>query len=601
MTTQTNPVVKPQSELPVLGADRFEILERIGAGGMGTVYKAIQKSVGRHVAVKVLSSEYASNAAGVARFVREATVVSRLVHPNIVSMIEFGRDPEDNLLLVMELLEGEPLRTTVRRVKRLPVWRAVQISLQVLAALRVAHAAGVVHRDLKPENIFVCSVDGADHAKVLDFGVAKMLQHDVGIDTTAGSMVGTLKYMAPEHIAGDPPDARVDLYALGMLLYEMLAGTLPYDYKERVALLRAILNEPPVPLLNKAPDVPGPLAEIVMRAISKMPSERFQTADAFRDALKPFAMYGHGAVNPLFSMTSEIRLPSSRSLPVIPVDSPSDESTKAATPGAISNSGPHGRVSSSSGISAISAHSGKGDPAGILAPPPNPSGTSGVNEFGIPRADSSHNAHNPYILPMSVPGTSVPPPEYTTGAGLSSASSASNTSSPTQGKRSGLIIGSLVLVGLAATTLGVVIAKYGVSSPRNRLELQHQSSSTGTAVVVQSTPEGAEVRDIGTNEILCTHTPCGVPVAGGHLRRVRVSVAGRFIDALLDPSISPMNVNLQGPSTAPNTGGLVEHGTVSTPPIVDAGTRRNNRPRLRPDQTIENNNSVPMFGRQPGT
>ncbi len=599
MTTQTNPVVKPQSELPVLGADRFEILERIGAGGMGTVYKAIQKSVGRHVAVKVLSSEYASNAAGVARFVREATVVSRLVHPNIVSMIEFGRDPEDNLLLVMELLEGEPLRNTVRRVKRLPVWRAVQISLQVLAALRVAHAAGVVHRDLKPENIFVCSVDGADHAKVLDFGVAKMLQHDVGIDTTAGSMVGTLKYMAPEQIAGDPPDARVDLYALGMLLYEMLAGTLPYDYKERVALLRAILNEAPVPLLNKAPDVPGPLAEIVMRAISKMPSERFQTADAFRDALKPFAMHGHGAMNPLFSMTSEIRLPSSQSLPVIPVDRPSDESTKAATPGAISKSGPHGRVSSSSGISAISAHSGKGDPAGILAPPPNPSGTSGVDDFGIPRADSSHNSHNPYILPKSVFGTSVPPPEYTTGAGLSSASSASL---PAQGKRSNVIIGSLVLVGLAATTLGVVIAKYGVSPPRNRIELQTHSSATGTAVVVQSTPDGAEVRDISTNEVLCSHTPCGVPVAGGHLRRVRVSIAGRFIDALLDPSISPMNVNLHAPSTTANTVGSVENGAIATPPIVDAGVRRNNsRPRPRPDQTIENNNSVPMFGRQPGT
>lgn len=596
MTTQSNPVVRTGPELPVLGADRFEILERIGAGGMGTVYKAIQKSVGRPVAVKVLSSEYASNAAGVARFVREATVVSRLVHPNIVSMIEFGRDPEGNLLLVMELLEGEPLRQTLRRMKRLPVWRAVQISMQVLAALRVAHAAGVVHRDLKPENIYLCSVDGADHAKVLDFGVAKMLQHDVGIETTAGSMVGTLKYMSPEQIAGDPPDARVDLYALGMLLYEMLAGSLPYDYKERVALLRAILNEPPVAIFSKAPDVPAPLAEIVMRAISKSANERFQTADLFRDALKPFAMYGHGAVSPSFSMTAEIRLPTSGSLPVIPSEYTSSDSTRAATPGAISASGANGRVSSSSGVSAASAHSDKVDPAGIHAPPPNPSGTSGVSDFAGQKATGSHHA---FILPASVPGPSVPPPEYTTGAGLSSAS---RIQQPTAAKRSGLLIGSLVAVGVAATILGVVIAKYGVTTPTTGTQPPSPNGSTGTAVVVQSTPEGAEVRDLGTNEILCAHTPCGVPVAGGHLRRVRVTAEGRSIDALLDPAISPMNVDVRDPAVIAAGRVDTDAGVLSTATtVVDSGTRRPVIRRPHPQENgNDNSTAIPMFGRHPG-
>ncbi len=595
MTTQSNPVVRPATELPELGADRFEILERIGAGGMGTVYKAIQKSVGRPVAVKVLSSEYASNAAGVARFVREATVVSRLVHPNIVSMIEFGRDPEGNLLLVMELLEGEPLRQTLRRMKRLPVWRAVQASMQVLAALRVAHAAGVVHRDLKPENIYLCSVDGADHAKVLDFGVAKMLQHDVGLETTAGSMVGTLKYMSPEQIAGDPPDARVDLYALGILLYEMLAGSLPYEHKERVALLRAILNDPPIPIATKAPDLPAPLAEIVMRAIAKSPGERYQTADAFRDALKPFAMFGHGAVNPLFSMTAEIRLPSSGSLPVIPVDRSSSDSAAAGQ--AISASG---RVSAQSANGVTSASSGNAAPGGIFAPPPNPSGTSGVNDFTVQNSVHSERSQNAFILPASVPSSSLPPPEYTTGAGLSSASRAE---SGAQQKRSGLLIGSLALVVIAATTLGVVIAKYGVSGPTQTGTVPNGGVSTGSAVVVQSTPEGAEVRDLATDEVLCTHTPCGVPVAAGHLRRVRVSVDGRSMEALLDPAISPMTVNLRentaGSTTATPTNSAADSGSLAVPASTgDAGVRRtpgHTRPRVEPQQ----DNTIPMFGRHP--
>jgi serine/threonine protein kinase len=451
VNTASHPSLRNPPDLPVLGADRFEIQERIGAGGMGTVYKAVQKSVGRSVAVKVLSSEYASNAAGVARFVREATVVSRLVHPNIVSMIEFGRDPEGNLLLVMELLEGEPLRQTLRRERRLPPWRAVQIAMQVLAALRVAHAAGVVHRDLKPENIFITNVDGADHAKVLDFGVAKMLQHEVGHETTAGSLVGTLKYMAPEQIAGDPPDARVDLYALGVLLYEMLGGALPYEHKERVALLRAILNDPPVPLSNRGPDLPQGLCDLVMRAISKLTIDRVQSADEFRSLLAPFAMAGPDARPPSFPITQEIRLPIAKA-----PSSDRESSTRAGTPNAISSA--TGRPSIPSGVSGVKS-------------PTDP---------GLVLSSSAALVSSDVMVPSSIPAPPTYPPyaahdanNYTTGAGLSAATHRSQAIAQKKTASVFVVIGG-VLIAVAAASVGIVAARGSKRAAPRRYGLEQR-------------------------------------------------------------------------------------------------------------------------------
>ena len=281
--------MRSDAGVPDIDESRFEILEEIGVGGMGSVYRAVQRSVGRYVAVKMLLPEHASNASGLARFVREANVIARLTHPNIVQLIDFGRDTQGNLLLVMELLEGEPLRTLLRREGRLPPDRAAVIAAQCLQALRTAHAAGVIHRDLKPENIFVHRTDDGDHVKVLDFGVAKLTEAEAGDPnhTAQGSMVGTLRYMAPEQVAGEAPDQRIDVYAMGVTLYEMLSGALPYDGRDRFVLLRQIIAEPPAPLLARAPDVPAPLAEIVMRAIAKQPSDRFANVEEFRRALLP--------------------------------------------------------------------------------------------------------------------------------------------------------------------------------------------------------------------------------------------------------------------------------------------------------------------------
>lgn len=599
MNTSSHPSQHKTPDLPVLGADRFEIQERIGAGGMGTVYKAVQKSVGRSVAVKVLSSEYASNAAGVARFVREATVVSRLVHPNIVSMIEFGRDPEGNLLLVMELLEGEPLRQTLRRERRLPPWRAVQIAMQVLAALRVAHAAGVVHRDLKPENIFITNVDGADHAKVLDFGVAKMLSHEVGNETTAGSLVGTLKYMAPEQIAGDPPDARVDLYALGVLLYEMLGGALPYEHKERVALLRAILNDPPVPLMRRAPEVPAALADVVMRAVSKLTIDRFQSAEEFRAALAPFAMAGPDARPPAFPITQEIRLP---------IRAPSadrENSTRAGTPNAIS--------SASAKVPAITS-----DPSGAksLQAPPSEAGLSSSSSSG---AMLSLDVHVPSAVAILSQHDAF---NYTTGAGLSAATHRSHVVPPKRSIGLAMVLGG-VFIALVAGSAGVIAARgaahrgssasdgrssngpsQGSQGAQDSQQASDSNHGAGGHVMVRTTPAGAEVRDAMSNEVLCTQTPCMVPVTGAQTRRVRLTLGAMSMEAVLDSSVATMSVPLgeAGPTVGPT-------GAVNDPEsgAVDAGARRpinNGRTIIRRPRTNETHNNggddIPMFGRRPG-
>lgn len=594
MSTGSDSSLRHATELPVLGPDRFEIRERIGAGGMGTVYKAVQKSVGRAVAVKVLSREYASNAAGIARFVREATVVSRLVHPNIVSMIEFGRDPDGNLLLVMELLEGEPLRQTLRRERRLPPWRAVQIAMQVLAALRVAHAAGVVHRDLKPENIFITQVDGADHAKVLDFGVAKMLSQDVGNETTAGSLVGTLKYMAPEQIAGDPPDARADPYALGVLLYEMLSGALPYEHKERVALLRAILNDPPIPLTHRVPEVPAALAAVVMRAISKPIIDRFQSAEEFRAALAPFAMVGPDARPPAFPITQEIRLP---------MRAPSTDQTQSAIAG---TSNTH-----SSASARVQAITGAVSSAHSLHAPSSDAASIAVSASGAMR---SSGAHGPSVGAISSQHDAI---QLTTSAGLSAATHRSQVDAP---KRSMVLVMGLGggLLALVAGSAGLIAARGAThqgpsvresrstdGSSRSEIESPpagHSARGAGAHVMVRSIPAGAQVRDATSNEILCTQTPCMVPVTGAPTRRVRLTLGAVSMEAVLDSSVATMSVPLAEAGLAVGLTGAsndAERGAADASVRSGRINERTPRRRPRPNETHHDGDDIPMFGSRP--
>ncbi len=280
---------------PLLGrviADRYEIVERLGVGGMGTVYRARQHGLVRDVALKILKREVSTNPDAVARFQREAKAMSLLAHPNTVRVFDFGQTADGLLYLSMELLEGETLGERFGREPRLPPEEAVAIARQVLASLHEAHSKGLVHRDMKPDNIFLARVEGHEDlvVKVLDFGIAKAWTGEARLDqheTQAGTVFGTPRYMSPEQAQGHPLDPRSDLYSVGILLYQMLCGAPPFEDDDAVVVMAKHIRERPTPVRRRAPEAPIPvtLERIVDKALQKDPALRFQNARAFEEAL----------------------------------------------------------------------------------------------------------------------------------------------------------------------------------------------------------------------------------------------------------------------------------------------------------------------------
>ncbi len=278
----------------ILG-ERYRLLSRIGEGGMGTVFLAEHVTLGKQVAVKVLRAEYSRDDELVRRFEHEARAASRIGHENVVDVVDFGRTPGGSLFFVMEALEGESLARLIHREGALPVDRALRILAQICQALGAAHACGVVHRDLKPENvILVRRDDGADLVKVLDFGISKT--HGVpegGRITRAGSIIGTPEYMSPEQAMGGPVDHRCDVYAFGVLAYEMLTGTLPFQGDSPLATLLKHQGEPPMPPSRLRPDLPAEAEAMVLRARVKRPEGRQQDmAEVSADLCRALAAVG---------------------------------------------------------------------------------------------------------------------------------------------------------------------------------------------------------------------------------------------------------------------------------------------------------------------
>jgi tetratricopeptide (TPR) repeat protein len=267
----------------------YEILTRIGAGGMGEVWRAYDSRLDREVAIKILPREGADAAVLQQRFLREARAASALVHPNIITVHEIN-SAEGLDFIVMELVRGEALSAVLTR-GRLPVAQAVEYAIQILEALRTAHEAGVVHRDLKPGNIMITP---GGLVKVLDFGIAKRLadmpaERDATTAaplTVAGVAIGTPAYMSPEQTLGDPIDARSDLFSFGVVLFQMLAGALPFQGTTSLSLVRQIVHDPPQPLRVLAPDVPEGLVSIVERCLAKHPADRYASAAAVSDDLR---------------------------------------------------------------------------------------------------------------------------------------------------------------------------------------------------------------------------------------------------------------------------------------------------------------------------
>jgi serine/threonine protein kinase len=275
---------------------QFRVLEKVGTGGMGSVYKASQPAMNRMVAIKILHPKLAGRKDLTSRFRREARAMSQLTHPNTAKVFMYGEAEEDgSLYIVMEMLEGRNLNQTVRKEGPMPAERAIAILIQVCGALQEAHDLGIVHRDLKPENIFLSRQGGiADYPKVLDFGLAKVTERQMQpgsvILTQEGMVFGTPEFMSPEQAQGRVLDARSDIYSLAVILYEVLTGKLPFTARTPMEYIQKHVMEPAILLNQRVPErqFPPGLEAVLARALMKKPDERYQSAAEFGEALRPF-------------------------------------------------------------------------------------------------------------------------------------------------------------------------------------------------------------------------------------------------------------------------------------------------------------------------
>lgn len=310
-----------------LGNGRYEIQALLGVGGMGRVYKARHLALDKDIAVKLLHAKLCNDPDFAARFQREALAASRLDHPNVMRVVDFGQEDDGLLYIAMELLLGQNLG---HAVKDMPLERSLQIVIRVCTALTAAHGQGIVHRDIKPENIVINpreDEDGSavDDVKVCDFGLAKIndargssvapeaprgpLERRKARETALGSVQGTPEYMSPEQSRGDQIDARTDIYACGVILYELVTGDVPFSGEDANRILIRHMLEEPAPPSSRKPGIDPRLDAIILKALAKERENRHQTARELRDELRALLSSMGGAATPLAAGTLEISLP----------------------------------------------------------------------------------------------------------------------------------------------------------------------------------------------------------------------------------------------------------------------------------------------------
>ena len=267
-------------------ADRYHVVKKLGEGGMGQVYLAEHVKMGRRSAIKVMNPSMVHDPDAVARFNREASNASRITHPNVCAIYDFGETADGLIYLAMEFIEGEPLTDLLEREGALPVGRATGIFLQTAEALQAAHDLGIVHRDLKPDNIMLSRrKGGGDTVKVVDFGIAKAVGGDEAGQkvTKTGLVVGTPEFMSPEQLSGDTLDGRSDLYSLALVLYRMLTGKLPFEATTVQETMIKRLTDEPTKLAEARPDLsfPAGLQPVFDTALARTPMERYQSVAKF--------------------------------------------------------------------------------------------------------------------------------------------------------------------------------------------------------------------------------------------------------------------------------------------------------------------------------
>ncbi len=311
-TASPRPSVRPGGAESLIGttiSGRYKIEKLLGEGGMGAVYQAEHTHMRKRLAVKVLHPEMSRLPEVVARFEREAMAAAHIDHPNVAAATDFGKLEDGSFFLVLEYVEGKSLRELIQK-GRLDTGRALRILRQIAAALQRAHVMGIVHRDLKPENVMLIDRDGEqDFVKVLDFGIAKVPVADIGREPSArgepgqaltqlGMVYGTPEYMAPEQALGQNVDPRADIYALGCMTFEMLAGVRPFDHESKVTLLGMHVTAPIPTVASKCPDavVPPEIEAILHRMLEKEASARYADAKDLMDAIDAVWNVGWGAI-----------------------------------------------------------------------------------------------------------------------------------------------------------------------------------------------------------------------------------------------------------------------------------------------------------------
>jgi eukaryotic-like serine/threonine-protein kinase len=292
---------------------RYRLEARIGAGGMSTVYRATDGTLERQVAIKLMNREVASDSDQLERFRREARAVAQLSHPHVVGVIDAGEDA-GRPYIVFEYIEGETLKQRIRRCGRLPIGEAVAYAIEIARALGAAHARHIIHRDVKPQNVLI---DEEGSAKVTDFGIARTLDEE-GL-TADGRVLGTTDYVSPEQALGQPVTGQSDLYSLGIVLYEMLAGEVPFKGENQVAVAMKHVREALPDIQRLRPEVSSALAAVIDRATAKRPDHRYaDDAELIADLEDVLAIEAARAGSSTGEMTTVLRTLPSRTQRRVP-------------------------------------------------------------------------------------------------------------------------------------------------------------------------------------------------------------------------------------------------------------------------------------------